>query len=177
MGKKKFEELEYDPIEAEAKRALARAVSQPGVPDVEPVITPVANSDRPPASLPKDVVEEDTRKPTRSTTSSPGQRPAKVVERKEKKRSFSCANSEQDRELDGFIRRIQDMSGTHVSFQVLLRAACISVLRAEEQIVQELRKTPPPPQPATFQSTEYAQFEEYWIETIATALRKVRPLQ
>jgi hypothetical protein len=32
MGRKKFEETEYDPIEAEAKRTLARQVSQVGVP-------------------------------------------------------------------------------------------------------------------------------------------------
>ena len=29
MAKKKFEEVEYDPIEAEAKRQLARTVSSP----------------------------------------------------------------------------------------------------------------------------------------------------
>jgi hypothetical protein len=57
------------------------------------------------------------------------------LERKQKKRSFSCSNTDQDSELDSFLLRIEDAARTHVPFQVVMRAACMAMMTAEEQII------------------------------------------
>jgi hypothetical protein len=177
MGKKRFEEVEYDPIEAEAKRALARAVSQPGLVFQEGkriagegsiVSEPTDNS-----MISSIEMSPKKRAPAKNSTQEASAR----LTRREKKRSFSCADEEQDRDLDLFISRLKSFSGTHLPFQVLMRAACVCVMRAEEQIVDAMRKLPPPVQPATFAHDAYAQFEEYWIELLSIALRRVRPHQ
>ena len=155
MGRKKFEEVEYDPIEAEAKRSLARQVSSLGV------VSRIA----PTTSL-NTVMQTNPIEKTRVI--SPG--------KKQKKRSFSCANSDQDFELDRFMLRMEEQAHTHIPFQVLMRAVCTVMMRAEEQIVSEMKKNVPTSCPATFAYAQYAEFEEYWTETIAKALRKTRPI-
>lgn len=177
MGRKKFEEIEHDPIEAEAKRTLARQVSQAGVPTAIPTFTPPIGN-----ALPKEEpVNLDDSKPI-------SREPVKEIsfigpkkdidlrpERKQKKRSFSCSNTDQDSELDSFLLRIEDAARTHVPFQVVMRAACMAMMTAEEQIISEMKKNPPSACPATFAHAQYAQFEEYWMEVIGKALRKARP--
>ena len=155
MGRKKFEEVEYDPIEAEAKRSLARQVSSLGV---VPFIAPKAAANT-------------------AIRESPIEKP-KVIspDKRQKKRSFSCANSDQDFELDRFMLRMEEQAHTHIPFQVLMRAVCTVMMRAEEQIVSEMKKNAPTSCPATFAYAQYAEFEEYWTETIAKALRKTRPI-
>lgn len=181
MGKKKFEEVEYDPIETEARRALARAVSQPGTSQPPRMFTTQTSNVVPLSSEVKKSVEQfgDGAGESRED---PFKKPYinkanNIIRRREKRRSFSCANLEQDLELDAFLQRLKEFSGTHVPFQVIMRAACVVTMRAEEQILAETRKLPAPPLPAKFAHVEYAQFEEYWIEVVANAMRKVRPLQ
>ncbi|UBF28859.1 hypothetical protein K9N68_14050 [Kovacikia minuta CCNUW1] len=177
MGKKRFEEVEYDPIETEAKRALARAVSQPGIGHQEgkEIIGEGSTISVPTDTSTVSLIEAARKK--RATVIDTTQKASGRLTRKEKKRSFSCADEEQDRDLDLFIARLKSLSGTHLPFQVLMRAACVCVMRAEEQIVDAMRKMPPPVQPATFAHDAYAQFEEYWIELLGIALRRVRPHQ
>jgi hypothetical protein len=164
MARKKFEELEYDPIEAEARRALARQISQPhGVP-----FQTVGN-----AAIKEE--ETATEQAWQSTPQLPQAAQAPAPQRKLKKRSFSCASAELDAELDSFLLRIQDAARTHVPFQVLMRAACVAMMKAEEQIISEMKRADTPSFPATFAHAQYAQFEEYWIDVIAKALRKARP--
>ncbi len=163
MGRKKFEETEYDPIEAEARRALARSISRPdNVPEMsreEGRVVP----------LPQAANTLAIRTPISKSQ--------RAHCRKEKKRSFSCANSEQDAELDAFLLRIEEVTGTHLPFQVIMRAACVNIMAAEEQVLAELHKDAPPACPATFRHAEYAQFEEYWTDILGRALRRVRPHQ
>ena len=156
MGRKKFEEAEYDPIAAEAKRTLARSLSQPATRQAEQV---------PQRALSIAAAHVPTVSRMASTS------------RKEKKRSFSCANAAQDSELDAFLLRIEEAAGTHVPFQVLMRAACVNMMRAEEQLLSEIQKSTPPSCPATFRHVEYGQFEDYWTDIMTRALRKVRPHQ
>ncbi len=173
MARKKFEEIEFDPIEAEAKRALARQVSQAGAPVA---LTSMGNTALKEELInvdqPKLIVKEPIKEPT---FLAPRKELPPLPARKQKKRSFSCANPEQDSELDGFLLRIEEAARTHVSFQVLMRAACMAMMTAEEQIIAEMRKNPPSSCPATFAHAQYAQFEEYWNEVIGKALRKARP--
>jgi hypothetical protein len=169
MARKKFEEIEFDPIEAEAKRVLARQVSQAGA--------PVAFTSMGNAALKEDPINVDQPKSIVKEPAyiAPKKELPPLPARKQKKRSFSCANLEQDSELDGFLLRIEDAARTHVPFQVLMRAACMAVMTAEEQIIAEMRKNPPSACPATFAHAQYAQFEEYWNEIIGKAVRKARP--
>jgi hypothetical protein len=170
MARKKFEEVEYDPIEAEAKRALARQISQPAM-------SPLATFGN--AAVKEEPLEtvnvQSLREPVRPVPPLPTKAEAPLPARKQKKRSFSCANAELDAELDAFLLRIQETARTHVPFQVLMRAACTAMMGAEEQIVAEMKKSPPSPYPATFAHAEYGQFEDYWIEVMGKALRKARP--
>lgn len=171
MGRKKFEETEYDPIEAEAKRTLARQVSQVGVPSVAP-----DNVVRLETAIHLDEPKSPAREVTKDTSLvNPKKEVGPHLERKQKKRSFSCSNTDQDSELDSFLLRIEDAARTHVPFQVVMRAACMAMMTAEEQIISEMKKNPPSACPATFAHAQYAQFEEYWIEVIGKALRKARP--
>ena len=165
MGKKKFEEIEYDPIEAEAKRALARAVSKPGIPAATGQGT----------IEPSKIVQMQV--PSMSSNQAPKEIATPTAHRKPKSRTFSCASVEQDTELEAFLWRLKEAGGVHVSFQVIMRAACVASMRAEEQIISEMRKSPPPPPPATYAHEEYAQFEEYWLDVFSNAMRKARPVR
>src|SRR5262249_48518481 len=101
MAKKRFEEIEYDPIEAEAKRTLARAVSQPGVAaagsgqasKLTNVVQFLSESGKGTESVPDAVVEKAV---PASFSAEP--RPSLAPQRKPKSRTFSCANVEQDQE-------------------------------------------------------------------------------
>lgn len=166
MAKKRFEEIEYDPIEAEAKRALARSVSSPtSATNIIPIPQTfgVKKTEESPLRE-SSIIEEKGR----------GLVTATMPARKEKKRSFSCASPEQDHELDAFILRVQEAVGTHVPFQVLMRAACVAMLSAEDQLMSELKKIQPPSFPAKFAHAKYAEFEEYWINVLQKAIRKSR---
>jgi hypothetical protein len=167
MARKKFEEVEFDPIEAEARRALARSVSQPVAP------SPPAESSNV-LMMPRTA---ETPPPARQTDEQEAAPPRleSAVPRREKKRSFSCANPEQDYELDALLLRLQDVAGTHIPFQVIGRAAIVAVLSAEQQIIIEMQRQRPPKFPAKSAHAEYALFEEYWIQIIQKALRKARP--
>jgi|GEM_PF-1575441 len=174
MGRKKFEEVEYDPIEAEAKRELARQVSQVGSPFTA---LPVSNAQPKESPVNRDEPRPPVKEPAKEISFIGSKREiSSRPERKQKKRSFSCANPDQDTELDGFLLRVEDEARTHVPFQVLMRAACMAMMTAEEQIIAEMKKNPPSACPATFAHAQYAQFEEYWIEVLGKALRKARPV-
>jgi hypothetical protein len=174
MARKKFEEVEYDPIEAEANRNLARQVSQAGIPT--PMTIAVGNTVAKEAPINTDEPAPTTKEAVKEFAFvAPKKEALARPERKQKKRSFSCATSDQDSELDGFMLRIEEAARTHVPFQVMMRAACMAMMGAEEQIMTEMRKNPPPSCPATFAHAQYAQFEEYWTEVMGKALRKSRP--
>ena len=156
MGKKKFEETEYDPFEAEARRVLARSVSQANNNNLAPnlVVLPAEREER---------RETQVAQPSNA-----------VGRRREKKRTFSCANVEQDIELEAFLLRLEEASGTHIPFQVLMRASCMAVQGAEEQIMGEIKRMPTPPFPAKQAKAAYAKFEDYWTEILRKAMRKGR---
>lgn len=181
MARKKFEELEYDPIEAEAKRQLARTVSSPATSsNIVPMPQPVEPekiehaSFEPAISRPHQVETKASPAKSSSEPSDKGIEAKIASSRREKKRSFSCASPEQDSELDSFILRIQEAAGTHVPFQVLMRAACIAMLSAEDQLMNELKRTNAPSFPAKFAHAKYAEFEEYWTQVVQKAIRKSR---
>lgn len=168
MGRKKFEEVEYDPFEAEARRNLARQVaasSAAPAPTLE--VEPEAQGS---AVIAPKVVR-------RSETSSRMMPITSPVKGPQKSRTFKCANATQDKELDAFLVRLGEVAGTGVPFQLIARAAIAAAMRAEEQILDQIRRRPPGRRPATAAATQYAQFEQYWEEIVADALRKRRPYQ
>ena len=176
MAKKKFEEVEYDPFEQESRRHLARQITAGGV-------SVAAKLDDPPLVVSSIVPEPAPKEgPLASrVTGTFRDEPANSVPRSLgthlKSRTFKCASSAQDKELDSFLLRLGEASGTSVPFQVVARAAIAATMRSEEQIVELLRRRPPMRRPATVSATEYAQFEQYWAEVVVEALRKLRPYQ
>jgi len=156
MAKKKFEEAPFDPIEQQAKRDAAVKASQ--------------------AASAFEVLEG--KKNEKKTEVSPSKKviPA-PARRKPKVRNFSCSDATQDAELDSFLTRVREVSGTSVSLAIFLRAGLISQLRAEEYLIEEIKKNPPPEQPATHDQAAYAEFEEYWINIVGKSLSKLRPRQ
>lgn len=173
MARKKFEEVEYDPFQEEARRNLARQVtSGAGHTPSQPVPSSnlaVSYETNPSPSV---VPISRSRAPDISPAASPSS-----VKGPQKSRTFKCASATQDKELDSFLLRLGEASGTGVPFQVIARAAIAATMRSEENIIELIRRKPPMRRPANVSATEYAQFEQYWVETVVEALRKLRPYQ
>lgn len=178
MGKKKFEEVEYDPFQEEARRSLARQVASG--------VLPVSNA-APRVSIGNLAVNHQP-EVTSSVVPLPVQRTKQAnetptvpltnpVKGPQKSRTFKCANATQDKELDSFLLRLEEAAGTSVPFQLIARAAIAATMRSEEQIIEQIRKRPSRRRPANVSAAEYAQFEQYWVEIVAEALRKLRPYQ
>ena len=167
MAKKKFEEKEYDPIEAQARRDAAIAASKSGTGEREPELKVLDGK--------KDLVRNNSQPIEQSIP--PKAKATIPVKAKPKSRKYASESAAHDKELDAFLNRLRDLSSTSVSFGIVARAAINSVIRAEEQIIAEIRKTPPAQQPATHDTEAYARFEDYWNEVILNGLRQMRPMQ
>lgn len=161
MGRKKFEDVEYDPFQEEARRNLARQVSNGGR---------TSSREQPASGADSKIVS------SKATRYVPREN-LKDIDVPQKSRTFKCSSSTQDKELDAFLSRIGEVAGTVVPFQVITRAALAATMRSEEQIVDLLKKRPSMRRPANVSATEYAQFEQFWTEIVIEALRKLRPYQ
>jgi hypothetical protein len=176
MGKKKFEEVEYDPFEQESRRNLARRLTAPAV-------EATGRSEARPADVSGSThnqaasLTDPRREVSRSFRDVAPIAPSRGRPMPLKSRTFKCASATQDKELDSFLLRLAEASGTSVPFQVVTRAAIAATMRSEEQILELIRRRPPMRRPANVSATEYAQFEQYWMEVVAEALRKLRPHQ
>lgn len=177
MGRKKFEEVEYDPFEQESRRSLARQVasgiSAPSTP-TRIATGNLAVNQQPEATQSVVQMPAVRARPSMDNATIPLTKPVKGPQ---KSRTFKCANATQDKELDSFLLRLEEAAGTSVPFQVIARAAIAATMRSEEQIIDIIRKKPPVRRPANVSATEYAQFEEYWVQIVAEAVRKLRPYQ
>jgi hypothetical protein len=174
MARKKFEEAEYDPFEQDRLRTLSRQVATHKDQGSSGEISPsekIAPNESPPAitnvvAIPK--------KPVREYASLEA---FQIAKGPQKSRTFKCSSVAQDKELDGFLARLKEVTATDVPFQVIARAAIAATMRAEEQIAEVIRKKPAMKRPANVLAAEYAQFEQYWADVVMEALRKVRPYQ
>ena len=167
MAKKKFEEKEYDPIEAQARRDAAIAASKTRAGETEPDLK-VLDGKKDPVKNDNKAVEKTTSSTTKATA---------TIKAKPKSRKYASESAAHDKELDAFLNRLRDLSSTSVSFGIVARAAINYVIREEEQIIEEIRKNPPAQQPATHDTEAYAKFEDYWNEVILNGLRQMRPMQ
>jgi len=174
MAKKKFEEEEYDPFTEEARRNLARQVSAPLAQASAPTSASVNTA---PASEPTRVANMPVSRNRFTLPETPALTVANPAKGITKARTFKCASATQDKELDAFIVRLEEASSTSVPFQVIARAAIAATMRSEEQIVELIRRNPPQRRPANVSAAEYAQFEQFWMDIVMEALRKVRPYQ
>ena len=174
MAKKKFEEEEYDPFTAETRRNLARQVSAP-----LSAATPTTNTTGNAVAAPEPPRQGSVpvSRNRFSLPDTPALTVANPVKGITKARTFKCASSTQDKELDAFIVRLEEASSTSVPFQVIARAAIAATMRSEEQIIELIRRNPPQRRPANVAAAEYAQFEQFWMDTVMEALRRVRPYQ
>ena len=89
---------------------------------------------------------------------------------------FSLTRDE-DLDLAEFLQRLQRLSGTKVALSLLIRASLTLIMHAEAEILSQMRKSPPPSQPATHDSLAYAEFEHYWGQLLAEALRNTRSMR
>ena len=177
MGRKKFEEVEYDPFQEEARRSLSRQVAS-GI-SAQAVSSNMTSGNLAVGHQPmttNSVVPMPVAR-TRPAAENATIPLTKPVKGPQKSRTFKCANATQDKELDSFLLRLEEAAGTSVPFQLIARAAIAATMRSEEQVIDNIRKKPPMRRPANVSAAEYAQFEQYWVEIVAEALRKLRPYQ
>ena len=96
--------------------------------------------------------------------------PASLGSKSEVGKRFSLTRDE-DLDLAEFLRRLQRQSGTKVALSLLIRASLTLIMHAEAEMLTQMRKSPPPSQPATHDSLAYAEFEHYRVQLLAEALR------
>lgn len=82
---------------------------------------------------------------------------------------------DEDADLTEFLQRLQRQSNTKVALSMLIRVGLNLMMQNEPEIISQMRKTPPPNQPATHDSLSYAEFELYWTQLIGESLRNAGP--
>jgi len=165
MPRKPFEEQPYNPIEADLARDAA-ALGRPLADGQGHVLTHLEGSSR------GTVIEQPQAKRNQTKLSLP----TTLAPKSEVAKRFSLTRDE-DLDLDEFLRRLQRQSGTKVALSLLIRASLTLVMHAEAEILTQMRKSPPPSQAATHDSLAYAEFEHYWVQLLAEALRNTRPMR
>ena len=164
MPRKRFEDEPYNPIEAEIARDAAsigqmRETSSDKILDIA-VSSPLPINNRLRGS---------------STSREANQRSTKHTSKSEVAKRFTLTR-EEDIDLIEFLQRLQRQSGTKVALSLLIRVGLNLMMQAEAEIVSQIRKDPPPNQPATHDSLAYAEFEQYWTQTIEAALKNSPPM-
>lgn len=159
MPRKRFEDEPYNPIEAEIARDAAS-------------IGPMRES-RSDKALDTDVsgsARINSQQRGSSNTRELHQRTRTHTSKSEVAKRFTLTR-EEDIDLIEFLQRLQRQSATKVALSLLIRVGLNLMMQAEAEIVSQMRKDPPPNQPATHDSLAYAEFEQYWTQIIETALR------
>ena len=170
MGKKKFEQQPYNPLEAYLMRGVARVGREPAPAledtapalEVSPKVVELPTAARPPAPRP------GKRKPGRSMLREQPQ----VTKRSERfvAKRFELTRDE-DAEFEAFISRIQAASGVRVPVSVLLRACCTLLQQGENALTAEVERAPFRGLPSTGDDLGYGEFEDRWTQLVRTALR------
>jgi hypothetical protein len=163
MPRKPFEDQPYNPIEADLARDAA-ALTHPLAGGQAHTLSHGKVSTGG-AVLPHPRAKRDQAKLTL---------PASPGSKSEVGKRFSLTR-EEDLDLAEFLRRLQRQSSTKVALSLLIRASLTLIMHAEAEILTQMRKSPPPTQPATHDSLAYAEFEHYWVQLLAEALRNTRP--
>jgi len=165
MPRKPFEDQPYNPIEAD----LARDAAAPIRPLEAAQDHPLFHGEAPTGGT---IIEYPRAKRNQTKLTLP----ANLGSKSEVGKRFSLTRDE-DLDLAEFLRRLQRQSGTKVALSLLIRATLTLIMHAEAEILTQMRKSPPPSQPATHDSLAYAEFEHYWVQLLAEALRNTRPIR
>ena len=158
MPRKQFEDEPYNPIEADLARDAAtvgRLGSKNEIPYSLDQLTGNALTNR--------------QRPGGGNRDSSG-RTQKHSSKSEVAKRFTLTRDE-DADLTEFLQRLQRQSNTKVALSMLIRVGLNLMMQSEPEIVSQMRKTPPPSQPATHDSLSYAEFELYWTQLIGESLR------
>jgi hypothetical protein len=164
MPRKSFEDQPYNPIEADIARDAA-SIDQLRNPSRDRTLaldisTPSGTNHRQ-SQIP----------PTRDTF----RRGKHHASKSEVAKRFTLTR-EEDGDLTEFLQRLQRQSGTKVALSLLIRVGLNLMMHAETEIISQMRKTPPPSQPATHDSLAYAEFEQYWTQLVGNALKNSGPI-
>jgi hypothetical protein len=166
MPRKQFEEQPYNPIEADLARDAA-ASGRPVADGQDRMHTHLAET-----SLGGAIIEHQRSKHHQAKLNLP----TTLAPKSEVAKRFSLTRDE-DLDIAEFLRRLQRQSGTKVALSLLIRASLTLMMHAEAEILTQMRKSPPPSQPATHDSLAYAEFEHYWVQLLVEALRNTRPMR
>jgi len=165
MPRKPFEDQPYNPIEAD----IARDAAARGRPLTESQENGVMRIE---ASTGGTLLEQTRTKRSQAK----GGISVTIASKSEVAKRFSLTRDE-DLDIAEFLRRLQRQSGTKVALSLLIRACLTLIMHAEAEILSQMRKSSPPNQPATHDSLAYAEFEHYWVQLLADALRNARPIR
>lgn len=165
MPRKPFEDQPYNPIEAD----LARDAAAPARPLAGGQDHALFHGEAPTGGT---IIEPPRAKRNQAKLTVP----TSLGSKSEVGKRFSLTRDE-DLDLAEFLRRLQRQSGTKVALSLLIRASLTLIMHAEAEMLTQMRKSPPPSQPATHDSLAYADFEHYWVQLLAEALRNTRPIR
>jgi hypothetical protein len=164
MPRKRFDDKPYNPIEADLARDAASIDQRRPASNEAPIVR----------EGPAVIELENGYKRSQHSRSSGGRLVSHSSKSEVAKRFTVTVDEDQD--LTAFLQRLQRQSGTRVALSLLIRAGLHLMMQAETDIVSQMRKSPPPRQPATHDSLSYAEFEQYWTQLIGEALRHTPPL-
>ena len=163
MPRKKFEDEPYNPIEADLARDAA-------------TVSRRSKSKGPTGVDHLEVRELDTRNRQESAYRDASGHTQRRSPKSEVAKRFTLTRDE-DADLTEFLQRLQRQSNTKVALSMLIRVGLNVMMEIEPEIISQMRKTPPPSQPATHDSLSYAEFELYWTQLIGESLRNAGPIR
>ncbi|MCI0539553.1 MAG: hypothetical protein L0Z50_30455 [Verrucomicrobiales bacterium] len=161
--KKDFEAVPYNPIAADlAQEAAAAGRVSAGVTTRS---VPPPETLRPLTLVNGHAAESQNRVRLTGQISMPKTPEPTITKR------FILTRSE-DKELNAFLLRLQQRSGTKATVSTLARVAMNLAMQAEEQLLAELDGVVFRPLPSTHDNLGQGEFEEQWRRCLASALRK-----
>jgi hypothetical protein len=107
----------------------------------------------------------------RQESAEPRTEPAQRATPPTKAKRYKVTQDE-DLDLARFVLRLQEESRTKINLALLNRACNTLLIRAEAELLREVRATSPLRQPSNNDAVAYAEFEDAWRRIIDRALRR-----
>lgn len=174
MGKKKFEDQIYNPLEQDLLRDAAKVGREAFAPPAQRPAAPREVAPPKVLDLPSQpAIRPELRERARSRSEVPESERGVAPQRSSRfiAKRFELTR-EEDVEFGAFLARVQKACGVRVPVSVLIRACCTLLQQGEAALVAELRRGPFRSIPSTGDDLGYAQFEERWVDLVRSAIKK-----
>jgi hypothetical protein len=176
MPRKKFEDPEpRSPLDADLLRdAVAigrqRPTGQPAQPKPEPESASAASQ-----ATPAPMAKKRGRPPTSPKPPGPALAvPSRLGKTSDGPTKRVRISADEDLEISQFLSRLRRETKARINISQLARAGWTMALRAEEELVAELKRSPLPRTPSTQDTVSYAAYEEEILRRLHRVFRRAR---